>query len=64
MQKECKNAWSLVLLIAQENCLLLLLEAVSIMSTLSHMHDDDSTKENVNQWTDSYMNHLITQDTD
>ncbi len=33
------------------------------MNALSHMHDDN-TKENVNQWTDSYMNHFITQDTD
>lgn len=64
VQIECKNARSLVLLIAQELFLLLLLEAVSIMNALSHMHDDDSTKENVNQWTDSYTNHLITQDID
>ncbi len=41
----------------------LFLEALSIMNALSHMHDDN-TKENVNQWTDSYMNHFLTQDTD
>lgn len=36
------------------------LEALSIMNALSHMHDDN-TKENVNQWTDSYMNHFLTK---
>lgn len=39
----------------------LLLEALSIMNALTHMHDDN-TKEYDNQWTDSHMTHFITQD--